>query len=150
MASSKTNWYAQALLRNSFRAVALALPTTWYIAASTAAFDPTLVPGVPGAAAVAGVFPEAPGAGYARAPVARTGGRWSLVELANGLMQVSNSAQILFGGATAAWLPVVSLYLCDAETGGNAYYGGDLPASVIVPAGETLALPAGAAKFTER
>lgn len=137
----KTNWYATQLLRDTFRGTPLALPATWYLAASIEPFDPAMT-GV--------TLVEGAGAGYGRAAIARTPSKWSAPALLDGVIRIANIARILWPGAVDAWLPIESIYLCDADAGGNAWYGDDLADPLIVPAGEALSLGPGNAVFTER
>ncbi len=121
---SFTNYLEQKVLEHVFRGVTYTSPATLYLALFTS--DPGEAGG--------GTEVSTSGTGYARKPVVF--GPYS-----NG--QISNSSDVDFGSATAAWGTVTHVAVFDAATGGNMLCYGQLQASKVVNSGDSFVVPAG-------
>lgn len=137
MAGSKTNYLENALLDAVLGGPAFSLPPTVYIALSTAAYADT--------ATGASMSEVASGTGYTRVAITNNATNWPA---ASGGVK-ANANAITFPVATAPWGTVQSFYICDAASGGNTLYGGDLATSRSVQSGDTTAFAVGALTITE-
>ena len=124
---AKTNYLEEALLDHVLRNEAYTPPTTVYVGLLTAS------------ATDAGTLTsELSGDGYARqaatfgAPTQNAG---------NG--EVSNSAEILFPEATAAWAEATHFVVVDADTAGNALYHGALDTPRTAGVGDQIRFQVG-------
>lgn len=122
MANGFSDYLENALLNATLRGVAYTSPTTVYVALFTS--DPT----------DAGTGTEVSGGAYARQAV--TFGAPS-----NGTC--SNSADVLFPIATAAWGTITHIAIFDAATGGNMLYSAPLTTSKTIASGDQLKVAAG-------
>lgn len=138
MAGSKTNYLENKILDLVLGGQALTPPGTVYIALSNAAYSEAAT-------------------GASMTEVSTSGTSYARVALANDLTswpaatggQKSNGVPIAFPTATGAWGTALSFYVCDAATGGNALYGGDLATSRTVATGDTPSFAVGALVVTE-
>ncbi len=131
MAGSKTAYLESQLLAHMFGAVAFEPPATYYVALSTAAYT---------TAATGAAMNEVSAGGYARIAVPNTTANFPAPAGSNPAVS-SNAVAMNFPPATAAWGTVLSVYLCDAAVGGNALYGTDLAAGIVMNPGSTLTIP---------
>lgn len=130
----KTNYLAQ--LQADFvlgNGPAPTPPATWYWVLSTAPFDP--------AATGSACNEVGSGKGYSRPSVANNSTEWPAATGGNPWTK-SNANAHAFGTATADWGNVQSVYLADASSGGNLWYGTDA-AGVDVAIGDTAHVAAG-------
>jgi hypothetical protein len=144
MAGSKTDWFEKALLDFLFGGGTLTVPTTWYVALSTAAYVES------GTGASMNEVPTA-STGYGRAAAGNNSTNF-LAASGSGPTTKTTGAAITFGGAGPnPWGTVVSFYLCDTTTPGtgNAWYGGDLQASKTIANGDTASFASGQLSITE-
>lgn len=126
------------------RGQALGAPAAWYLALSTAARSDSAGPTEPS------------GNGYARVSVAAslanfsgTQGAGTTVASSGTGGTSSNNNAITFPTSTGAWGTIMSVYLMDASTSGNAWIAIDLTSSLNVSgAGFTLSFAAGQLSFT--
>lgn len=109
MANNLTNYAESALLKHILGIASFAMPTGAYLALFTA--DPT---------ETGSLVAEVTGGSYARQAIT-----WGAE--ANGT--VTNSADIAFPAATAAWGTITHVAIMDASVAGNALYVGALTAS---------------------
>lgn len=122
MAYAFSDYLENALLNATLRGVAYTAPTTVYVALFTS--DPT----------DAATGTEVAGGAYARQSItfnAPTAG------------STSNSADVLFPIATAAWGTITYLAVFDAATGGNMLYSGQLTTAKTIATDDQLKLAAG-------
>jgi hypothetical protein len=106
-------------------------PANWYYILSTAAFDP--------AATGSACNEVGAGLGYSRPTVANNSTEWPNATGDNPRTK-SNANAVNFGTATGSWGSVQSIYLCDAASGGNIWYGVDItPVTVGVGSGAHVA-----------
>lgn len=130
MANNFADYLETAICNHFFKAggsAAVAQPTNLYLALFTA--DPT-------EAATGGT--EVSGGAYTR--MAITFG----APAANGTAtRISNSAQIDFPTATAAWGTIAYYAIFDASTAGNKFIEGPLAASKVINSGDIFRVPAG-------
>lgn len=132
MAGSKCA-YLQTIAQNHFLgATAFSVPGTLYVALSTANFDPT---------ATGAALNEVTGGSYARVSYTNNTTNWPASTGSNPATK-SNGTDIIFPVATASWGTILSAYLCDASTVGNALYGADLLTGTPAPSGGTFAIGA--------
>lgn len=138
MAGSKSNYLENKLLDAVLGGPTFALPGTVYLALSTAAYND---------AATGSSMTEvsATGTGYARVALANNATNWPAA--ANGVKQ--NGTAITFPLASGNWGTVYSFYICDAASGGNVLYGGDLASSRAVSTGDTASFGVGTITVTE-
>ena len=130
MAGSATDVWEKAVLNHIFRDASLGLNATnvWVGLFTAAPTDSS-----------AGT--EVTGGAYARVAVVRTGAGW---DAATGTLALtSNTAAVTFAAATANWGTVVAFGIFDAATGGNLLFWADLPTSISVLNGDTVAFAAG-------
>ena len=127
MANGFSDYLENAILNATLRGVAYTSPATVYVALFTS--DPT----------DAATGTEVSGGAYARqaitfgAPSAGT---------------CSNSADVLFPIATAAWGTVTHIGIFDAASGGNLLYSAALTTSKTIAADDQLKLATGAVTVT--
>lgn len=133
MSGSKCAYLEQAILDFLLGAQSFTPPGTLYVALSTANFS---------VASTGTSMSEVTGGAYDRVSV--TNNLTSFPAAAgSGPASKSNGIDFDFGTATANWGTILSAYLCDASTDGNALYGADLAAPVIVNSGSGLVIAAG-------
>jgi hypothetical protein len=130
MAGSKTDYYENKMLEHLFE-TAYTAPDPLYIGLYTTANDDS-TPGT-----------ECNGGNYGRESVAQGAG-WTTAASAT-----ENASDITFTEATASWGTVVAFAICDAVSGGNQLYWGDLTASKVIDSGDTAKIPAGDLDITE-
>ena len=136
MAGSKTDYLENALLNGVLGGPQFTLPTTVYIALSTAAFSES---------ATGAAMSEASGGSYARVAYTNNATNWPA---ASGGSK-SNAVQITFPAASATWGTIRSFYICDAATAGNALYGADLAINRDVTSGDTAFFAVGSIVIAE-
>lgn len=107
-------------------------PANWYYILSTAPYDP--------AATGSACNEVASGIGYSRPTVANDSAEWPNATGPNPY-EKSNTSLASFGTATADWGNVQSVYLADASSGGNIWYGTDV-VPVTVASGSGAHVPA--------
>lgn len=141
MAGSKSDYLEGAILNFLLGGVALAAPATLYIALSTAAYSD---------AATGAAMTEVPTAGtaYARVAVTNNTTNWPLAT-GSSPTQKTNGAAFTFPTASAAWGTIMSFYICDAASGGNVLYGGDLTTQKAIGAGDTATFAQSSITVTE-
>lgn len=139
MSGSKTAFLEAALLDFVLNGTSFTPAGTLYAALSTAAFDT----GADGSA-----MDEVTGGSYARVAITCNTTNWPSAAGSNPA-QITNATNIGFPTATGDWGTVLSIYLVDASSAGNAYYGADLAAAVAITTGSSLAIPPSAAVFQE-
>ena len=136
--AGKTDYWENALLNYTFRAVAMPTITNIYVGLFTV---------IPSADAGTGGT-EVSGGSYARQLVTRGTGEWKDPSTATqGLTENINA--ITFPTASGAWGTVVAVGVWDASTGGNLLYFGSLAASKTVASGDVLKFNAGDLDITE-
>lgn len=138
MAGSKTNYLENKILDLVLGGVAFASPGTVYIALSTAAYSDA-------ATGASMTEVSASGTAYARVSMTNNATNWPA---ASGGSK-SNGTVVTFPTATGAWGTALSFYICDAASGGNTLYGGDLAASRTIASGDTASFAAGSLVVTE-
>lgn len=138
MAGSLTAYGEQALLELLLSDTAATIPATWYVALSTAAFTTS---------ATGAALSEVTGGGYARQSLANSLTNFPVGTGSNPRSK-SNGIAVPFPTATANWGTVLSAYLVDAASGGNAWLGGDLAAGIVVNTGGSITIGAGQWTFT--
>lgn len=136
MASGKSNYLANAILNAVLGGPAFTLPTTVYIALSTAAWS---------ASATGSAMSEVNGGAYGRIAVTNNTTNFPS---ASGQSKSNGTVQT-YAAATANWGTVLSFYIIDAASGGNCLYGGDLTASRTVSIGDTASFAQNALTFQE-
>ncbi len=122
MANGMSDYLENALLNSTLRGQAFTAPTAIYAALFTS--DPT----------DAGTGTEVSGGAYTRQAI--TFGTPS-----NGTC--SNSADVLFPVATAAWGTITHFAIYDAATGGNLLYSGAFTTAKTIATDDQLKLAAG-------
>lgn len=141
MAGGKSDYLEKAVLDYLLGGGALPKPATVYVALSTAAYSD---------AATGSSMSEvsATGSGYVRAAVTNNATNWPN---ATGTTPATktNAVAVSYPVATTAWGTVKSFYLCDAATGGNALYGGDLTQERNVGSGDTPSFGPNSLTITE-
>lgn len=138
MAGSKSNYLENKLLDAVLGGPAFSLPANVYVALSTAAYTDAAT-----GAAMDEVSTSS--TGYARVALVNNATNWPAA--VNGVK--ANGDSITFAVASGAWGVVTSFYICDAASGGNVLYGGDLASPRTVNAGDTAAFAAGTLTITE-
>lgn len=139
MAGSKSSFLEVALLQHVLGKVAYTAPVTLYVALSLSPFD-TSADGT--------AMDEVTGGAYAR--IALTNNTTNFPAPAGSNPAVSsNGVDIAFADATADWGTVLSAYVLDAATNGNALYGGDLASPIVVTTGPSITIAAGRFVFQE-
>lgn len=88
------------------------------------------------------------GTGYGRVSVANTTAQWAHVTAA-ATNTKTNANAINFNAATTSWGTITAFGIYDATTAGNLLFWGDLSASKLVGAGDTVSFAAGAITVTE-
>lgn len=137
MAGSKSDYLENAMLDGVLGGPAFTLPTTVYVALSTAAYSD---------AATGAAMTEVAGNGYARVAVTNNATNWPGASSGS----KSNGVSFTFPAATGAgWGTVTAFYICDALSGGNVLYGGDLTIARSVSGGDTASFAVGAITITE-
>ena len=137
MASGKSDYLEAVFLDLVLGGVDYTPPTTIYVALSTAAYSAS--------ASGSGLTEPGSGTGYARASVPNTADSWPAATSAG----KSNGTTISFGAASSAWGEIRSFYLCDAATGGNVLYGGDLTSPRTIESGDIATFAVGTLTVTE-
>ncbi len=140
MAGSKCSWLEQKMIDEALGAVAFTPPATWYVALSTAAFDPT---------ATGTVMNEVTGGSYARVALTNNTTNFPTGAGSNPVAK-SIAVAVTFPTATADWGVILSAYLVDAATVGNCGYGADAVSPLVQASGSTLVIGAGTWNFSER
>ena len=125
MASGKSAYLRNKALNHVLGAEVYTPPTTVYIALSTAAWTSAGT-----GTSIAATEPS--GGGYARVALANNTTTWPTTT--TGVK--TNGVPVTFPNASADWGTIVSFYVVDASTGGNALYGGDLYTARAVLAGD--------------
>lgn len=131
----KSTWLAQQMA--DFYLGGSAAPTppaNWWYVLSTQPYDPT--------ATGSACNEVGSGLGYARAEVANDSTEWVAATGGNPWVK-ENTSDAGFGTATGSWGSVQSVYLCDASTGGNIWFGIDC-VPLTVSTGSGAHVPAGA------
>ena len=124
---AKTNFLEEALLDHVLRNTAYTAPTTVYVGLLTASATDTGT-----------LTSELSGDGYARqaatfgAPTQNTG-----------VGEVSNSVEIMFPEATAAWEEATHFVIVDADTSGNVLYHGALDTPRTAGVGDQIRFQVG-------
>lgn len=136
MAGSKSDYLENALLNGVLGGPQFTLPTTVYIALSTAAYSD---------AATGSSMTEVTGGSYARVAVTNNSTNWP--NASSGAK--SNGTVFTFATATADWGTVQSFYIVDALSGGNCLYGADLTTARAIANGDTASFAVGAITITE-
>jgi len=140
MAGSKTAYLEGKLLNFVFNGGVFVPVGTLYAALSLSPFDTS---------ATGTVMDEVPSSGaYARVSIVANTTNFPVATGSNPA-QITNGTTITFPTATGSWGTVLSVYLVDAATLGNTYYGADLAAPVSILTGASLAIPPSAAVFQE-
>lgn len=142
MAGSKSDYLEAAILNYILGGVAFTPPTNTnpvYVALSTAAYSD---------AATGASMSEVTGGSYARVAVTNNTTNWPNATGTSPATK-SNGTAITFTAATASWGTVTSFYICDALSGGNVYYGGDLTTAKAIGSGDTATFAAAAITITE-
>lgn len=142
MAGSKSDYLEKAILDHVLGgSFTLAKPATVYVALSTAAYSDA-------ATGAAMTEVSTTGTGYARVAVTNNDTNWPG---ATGTSPTTkqNGAAITFPTASGAWGTVTSFYICDAATGGNVLYGGDLSTAKAINSGDTATFAQNAISITE-
>lgn len=149
MAGSKSDYFEKALLDFVFGQTAFTPPPIFYIALST---DPNKYQDN----ATGASMTEVSGGGYLRATSTNDATNWpATVSTPDASVPPkmtntkSNGAAITFGAATAPWGTVTAFYICDAPTGGNVLYGGDLTLAKAIQQGDTATFAASSISITE-
>lgn len=127
--SAKSNYLENALINAVLRATAFTSPATVYVALFTAVTD-----------GEAGTVTEVSGGAYARQSVA-------FAAPSNG--STSNSAEIIFPVATAAWGTITHFGIYDAATLGNLLYYGALTSSKAIATDDQFRFAASALTVSE-
>lgn len=138
MAGSKSNYLENKLLDGVLGGPTFTPPATVYVALSTAAYSEAATGAAMSEVATAGT-------GYARVVMTNNATNWPAAVGGS----KSNAVAATFPVALGAWGTVLSFYLCDAATGGNVLYGGDLATPRTVAAGDTASFAAGSLTITE-
>ena len=136
MPGSKSNYLENALLNGVLGGPQFTLPANVYVALSLVVYSD---------AATGAAMDEVTGGGYAR--VALTNDATSWPAAASG--SKSNGVTITYPAASSDWTTVRSFYICDALSGGNVLYGGDLSTVREVRTGDTAAFAASSLTITE-
>lgn len=136
MAGSKCLYLENGALNAVLGGPQFTLPATVHIALSTGAFSAT---------ATGSALNEVSAGGYARIAVSNTSANWPNASAGS----KSNGAVFTFPSASAAWGTVLSFYILDAASGGNALYGADLTTSRTINNGDTASFAIGAITLTE-
>ena len=114
-------------LRPVLRRLHFTVPSTWYVALSTAAVSKTTTS-----------LTEPMGGSYARKAIANSPTNWLVADSNDFYGQTGdtrNAATIAFPAPTAAWGSVVATALADSATGGNVWFVGSLTAPVAPATG---------------
>jgi len=136
MAGSKTDYLESAILNGVLGGPAFSLPTTVYIALSTAVYSD---------AATGTSMSEVTGGSYARVAVTNNTTNWPS---ASGGSK-SNATVFTFPTASAAWGTVQSFYIIDAASTGNTLYGADLVTARAIDTGDTASFAIGSITVSE-
>jgi hypothetical protein len=132
--AAKSEYLENNSIKHNLGIAAFTMPAVIRIALFTAITDGELAsPGVT----------EVSGGGYVRQAVAWT----AAASVANGT--VSNTAEIAFPVATAAWGTVVGFGIYDAAAAGNLLYYGTLTASKTIAVDDQLKFAVGALTISE-
>lgn len=126
--AAKKDTLSNALLNAVLRKIAYTSPASVFVALFTTAPSAT----------AAGI--EVSGPAYVRQPVTFS---------AASAGATSNSAAVTFPVATGTWGTVVAVAVCDAATGGNQLYFGNLGTAKSVSNGDQLNFAVGALSVTE-
>lgn len=129
MPSGKSSYLAGAILNGILGGPQFALPSTVYLALSTAVWS---------ANATGSAMSEIAGGSYSRVAITNNAVNWP-----NAMPKV-NGAIFTFPAATAAWGNAKSFYLLDAAANGRALYGGDLMTARDILTGDTASFAQGA------
>lgn len=136
----KTAYLQAALLAQSFGRTAWTPPATWWVVCSLDEFDPD--------ATVDSV--TEPQDTYTRVAVANSSSEWAAPS-GSSPTTVANLNAWAFPAAASDQGTVRSVYLADAETGGNLCYGTAVPGDgTPVTAGSQFIVPAGAFLVREK
>lgn len=136
MAGSKCAYLESKALDIILGGVSWTYPGTVYIALSTAAFS---------ASSTGSSMTEVSGGSYARVSVTNNSTNWPAASAG----AKANGAVFTFPAATANWGTVLSFYIVDASSGGNALYGADLTTSRTINNGDTASFAVSAITLTE-
>ncbi len=142
MAGSKTAYLSKALLDHVLGRTAYTAPATLYAAISTAPFDPNAT-GTSMSEVDTGAAPS-----YARLAIANDVAHWPNASLDAPAVK-SNAEDLIWATAGESWGVPLSVYLCDALTGGNALYGCDVNSADEIAGGGTFKLLEGTFVFSE-
>lgn len=148
MAGSKSDFMEKVVLDLFLGGKPFTPPPALYLALSTAAYSETAT----GLAMAEVPATDAGGAstGYGRRATSNDFMDWpEAVKNGAGQTVKSNGAPFTFATATAAWGTIVSFYVCDAATGGNVLYGGDLSVAKQILTGDTATFSLGSIQVTE-
>lgn len=129
--AGKSKYLEQKILNHVLRNASYTPPTTLYLALFTV--DPT----------DAGTGTEVTGGSYARQTVAFN------APAASGVSTSTNSADVLFPVASAAWGTVTHWGIFDAATAGNLLYLGALTPNKAVASADQIKIAAGTLSVTE-
>lgn len=142
MASGKSEYLERALLDHVCGGPDYLRPGTVYVALSTALFDDALT----GSSIV-----EPVGGAYARVAVLNNATNWLVAASPGaGVAAVKkNGTAITFPTPTAAWGTIKSVYVCDAASGGNVLFGGDLVLDKVIASGDATAFVVGTLTWSE-
>lgn len=136
MAGSKSDYLENKALDTVLGGPQYTLPSTVYIALSTAAYSD---------AATGSSMTEVTGGAYSRVAVTNNTTNWPG---ASGGSK-SNGTVFTFPTATADWGTIVSFYIVDASSSGNNLYGADLTTSRVIASGDTASFAVGAITIVE-
>lgn len=131
----KSNWLAQQMANFYLgNGTPPTPPSHWWYILSTAAYDP--------AATGSACNEVGSGLGYARAEVNNDSTEWVAATGGNPWVK-ENTSDASFGTATGSWGTINSVYLCDASTAGDIWFGVDV-VPITVTTGSGAHVPAGA------
>ena len=141
MAGSKSDYMEKVVLDLFLGGVTYTPPATLYLALSTGLYTDN---------STGTNMSEVPsgGTGYGRYAAANNATNWPAATGTNPSTK-TNGAAFTFPAATANWGTIQSFYVCDAPTGGNVLYGGDLTTAKSILAGDTATFSTGSITVTE-
>lgn len=139
MAGSKSAYLEAALVQHVLGNVPYTAPGTLYVALSLSPFD---------TAATGSAMDEVAGGGYGRIALTNNLTNFPAPVGANPAV-LSNGVDIAFATCTVDWGIILSAYLIDASSAGEALYGGDLASPVVVTVGPSITIAATQFVFQE-
>lgn len=136
MAGAKCLYWQNMALDLGLGGTSWSPPSSIYIALSTAAFSST---------STGSSLTEVTGGSYARVAVTNNSTNWPNASAGS----KANGAVFTFPAATAGWGTILSFYIIDASSAGNALYGADLTTSRTINNGDTASFAISAITLTE-